>query len=213
MTAEGTSTINKLVELFHLSISKGEKVTLSMESKDRKDISISNPSGSPVGSAGSWTPPDPRSPWTWPPPPRPWPNLARSQLKRDQKRKGAFLAKKSAPSVDVKREVITEADKATILDPVDEISLTEISVKPQCDIKLWKIVRKLKNPTRKSWTPVDPEADNQFMWEQVNERDEKFDMEEIGDGSTYSKNHIEFWGTWKVKREEANEEFLKNLNN
>ena len=48
---------------------------------------------------------------------------------------------------------------------------------------------------------------------QVNEREEKFDMEEIGDGSTYSKNHIEFWCKWKVKREEANEEFLKNLNN
>ena len=48
---------------------------------------------------------------------------------------------------------------------------------------------------------------------QVNEREEKFDMEEIGDGSTYSENHIGFLGTWKVKREEANEEFLKNLNN
>ena len=38
-------------------------------------------------------------------------------------------------------------------------------------------------------------------------------MEEIGDGSSYSENHIEFWGTWKVKREETNEEFLKNSNN
>ena len=89
---------------------------------------------------------------------------------------------------------------SSILDTTD----TSPAVKPQCDIKLWKIVGKFKNPTRKSWTPVDPEADNKLLWEQVNERDEKFDMEEIGDGSTYSENHIEFWGTWKVKREETN---------
>ena len=152
MTAEGMSTINKLVELFHLSRSRGEKVSLSMESKDGKDslvFSINNPSGSPVGSAGSWTPPAPSSPWTWPPPPRPWPNLVRrkktpSQLKRDQKRKEAFLAKKAAPDAEVKKEVITEADKATIVDPVDEICLTEISVKPKSDTKLWKIVGKFK---------------------------------------------------------------------
>ena len=99
------------------------------------------------------------------------------------------------------------------MDPVDEISLTEISVNPRSDIKLWKIVGKFKNPIRQSWTPADPEADCKLLWEQVNERDGKFEMEEIGDGSSYSENHIEFWGTWKVKREETNEEFLKNSNN
>jgi hypothetical protein len=46
MTAE-TSTINKLVELFLKRKSKGERVSLSMESKDGKDsltFSINYPS-------------------------------------------------------------------------------------------------------------------------------------------------------------------------
>ena len=223
MTTEGTSTISKLVELFHLSRSKGEKVSLSMESKDGKDsliFSINNLSGSPVGQAGSWTPPAPSSPWTWPPPPRPWPHLLRrkktpSQMKRDQKRKQEFLAKKAASAADVKKEVIVvvEAEKATIVDPVDEILLTEIPAGPRPDTKLWKVVGKFKNPSRKSWLPVDPEMDCKLLWEQVEERDRKFEMEEIGDGSSYSENHIEFWGTWKVKQEETGEEFLNNSNN
>ena len=112
MTAE-TSTINKLVELFLMSRSKGERVSLSMESKDGKDsltFSINNPSGSPAGQTGNWTPPAPGSPWTWPPPPRPWPPLIRrkktpSQLRRDQKRKQDFLKKKdAAPLEDPKKD-------------------------------------------------------------------------------------------------------------
>jgi hypothetical protein len=112
MTTE-TSTINKLVELFLMSRSKGERVSLSMESKDGKDsltFSINNPSGSPAGQTGNWTPPAPGSPWTWPPPPRPWPPLIRrkktpSQDRRDQKRKQDFLEKKdTAPLEDPKKD-------------------------------------------------------------------------------------------------------------
>ena len=136
-------------------------------------------------------------------------------MKRDQKRKQEFLAKKAASAADVKKEVIVvvEAEKATIVDPVDEILLTEIPAGPRPDTKLWKVVGKFKNPSRKSWLPVDPEMDCKLLWEQVEERDRKFVMEEIGDGSRYSENHTEFWGTWKVKQEETGEEFLKNSNN
>ena len=46
-------------------------------------------------------------------------------MKRDQKRKKDFLAKKAA-SAEVKKEVIPKnVEKATIIDPVDEISLTD----------------------------------------------------------------------------------------
>jgi hypothetical protein len=75
-------------------------------------------------------------------------SLTPSQLKRDEKRKEDFLARKAAPAAEVKTEVIPEVEKATYVDPVDEISLTEISVNPRSDIKLRKIVGKFKNPTR-----------------------------------------------------------------
>ena len=163
MTAEGTSTINKLVELFLMSRSKGESACLSMESKDGKDsltFSINNPSGSPAGQTGCWTPPGTRSPWTWPPPPRPWPQLLRrkknpSQLKRDQKRKQDFLAKKSA-SAEVKEEVApknVEAEKAsgkaTIIDPVDEISLEEITVSNQEEVLIPQLDGVLESESQK----------------------------------------------------------------
>jgi hypothetical protein len=141
-----------LWSFFIFAEAKEEKFVLSMESKDGKDsiiVSINNLSGSPVGLAGSWTPPAPSSPWTCPPPPRPWPHILMrkktpSQIKRDQKRKQEFLAEKAAFAADVKKEVIVEAEKATIFDPVDEISLTEIPAGPRPDIKLWKVVDKLK---------------------------------------------------------------------
>ena len=165
MTAEGVSTISKLVDLFHLSRSKGEKVSLSMESKDGKDsltFSLNSPSGSSFGQAGSWTPPPaPSSPWTWPPLPRPWPPLFRrkktpSQLRRDQRRQQDFFAKK-ASSAEVKEEVPpknSEAEKVTMIDPVDEISLTEIpneNLKEAVNSDLFKIVGEYKNPKFKPW--------------------------------------------------------------
>ena len=132
MADEGSSTITKLMELFHLSRSKGEWVSLSMESKDGNDaitFSLNNLSGSPARQAGNWTPAS--APWTWTYP-RPRMQMSRRrktpcQLKRDQKRKTDFLAKKAA-SEDVKLENKDKAKKATIVDPEDEISLTEIRV-------------------------------------------------------------------------------------
>ena len=130
MTADRTTTINKLMELFHESRSRGEWVNLSMESKDGKDsitFSIRNPSGGPEGQTGAW-PPSSRPPWTWTPP-RTWTPPKRktpSQWKRDQKRKQEFLAKKVA-SAEVKKGVNDKVVKATL---EDEINLTEI---PQLD--------------------------------------------------------------------------------
>ena len=97
---------------------------------------------------------------------------------------------------------------------VDQNEVTEEAAgKSRYDVKLWKIVGKFKNPTTKSWTPLDPEMDCKLLWKQIEEWDEKFGMKEIGEGSSYSENHIEFWGTWKVKKNETDEEFLKNSKN
>ena len=101
-----------------MSRSKGEWVSLSMESKDGKDaitFSLNNLSGSPARQAGNWTPAS--APWSWTHP-RP-----RMQLSR----RTDFFAKKAA-SEDVKVENSDKAKKATIVDPEDEISLTEIRV-------------------------------------------------------------------------------------
>jgi hypothetical protein len=77
--------------------------------------------------------------------------------------------------------------------------------------KLWKFVGKFKNPKTKSWTIVDPEKDCKLSWEMIKDRDRNNDIEEIGEASSYFENHIEFWGTWKVKG--SREEFLQNVKN
>ena len=143
MTADGTSTINQLVELFQLSRSRKEWVNLSMESKDGKDsltFSIRNPAGAPAGQSRTWTPGS-TSPWAWPSPP-PWTTFQRrrkttSEWRRDQKRKEEFIAKKS--SIEVKEEVKETHDKlgkTTLTDPEDEIELGHISSKGNNEAKV-----------------------------------------------------------------------------
>ena len=159
MTADGTSTINQLVELFQLSKSRGEWVNLSMESKDGKDsltFSLRNPAGAPAGQSRTWTPGS-TSPWAWPSPP-PWTTFQRrrktpSQWRRDQKRREKFIAKKKS-SIEVKEEVKETHDK---IDPADEIELEEISSKGNTEAKvndLFKIEGEYKNPKFKPWATV-----------------------------------------------------------
>jgi hypothetical protein len=84
-------------------------------------------------------------------------------------------------------------------------------VEDETSEKLWKFVGKFKNPKTKAWTIVDPEKDCKLLWELIKERDRNNEMEEIGEASSYFENHIEFWGTWKVKG--SKEEFLQNAKN
>ena len=132
-----TSTIDKLVDVFRCSRSKGEVLQLFLESKNRKDsiTFILNPTGSPAGRERTWSPSTFSSA-------RPWltasqPMLRRkkspSMLRRDQRGKTEFLAKKAAfATVEVKEEPTGESDtaqKVTKVEPVlDEITLTEIPI-------------------------------------------------------------------------------------
>ena len=132
-----TTTIGKLVDLYHSSRSAGESVHLFMESKNGKDsITFSiNPSGYPAGKAESWTLGS-AQPSSWPGRKTSPPLLRRkktpSQLRRDQRRRVDFLAKKAATFVcnEVKEESIPNNDdreKANLVEPVDEITLTEFT--------------------------------------------------------------------------------------
>ena len=161
MTANGTSTINQLVDLFHQSSNRGERVTLSMESKDGKDsltFTIGNSTGSQAGLPRTLTPCSnppwalcPSQPWTPPPRRRKTP----SQWERDQKRKEDFLANKRAASLDIKKEVIEQSEKATIEIPADEINLSDIT--NENEKNLLKIVGKYKNPKFQAWSIVEAE--------------------------------------------------------
>ena len=67
---------------------------------------------------------------------------------------------------------------------------------------------------KKPWTPVDLEQDRLVLWEQLRINDKRLYMEEIGEGSSFFENHIEFWGTWRVNRNsEVDEEFLEKSEN
>ena len=217
MTANRTSTINQLVDLFHQSRNRGERVTLSMESKDGEDsltFTIGNSTGSPAGAPRPWTPcsarpwaPCPAQPWAQPPKRRKTP----SQWKRDQKRKEDFLAKKKAASQEIKEEVVDQSAKVTMEVPADEIDLSHISNENSND--LFKIIGKYKNPKFESWSNVEPGKEVKFLWEALKEDNEKKGIEEIGEGSTCFEHYFEFWGTWKVKKKEVNGDFLKNSGN
>ena len=218
MTAHGTSTINQLVDLFHQSRNRGERVTLSMESKDGKDsltFTIGNSTGSPAESPRPWTPcsyrpwaPCPGQPWATPPKRRKTP----SQWKRDQKRKQDFLAKKRTASLDIKKEGIEPSEKATTEVPEDEINLSHISSENENENEtdLFKVVGKYKNPKFQPWSMVEPDKEVKHLWEALKEDNEKKGIEEIGEGSTCFEHYFEFWGTWKVKKKEIKSDFLKN---
>ena len=224
MTADGTSTINQLVELFQLSRSRKEWVSLSMESKDGKDsltFSIRNPAGAPAGQSRTWTPGS-TSPWAWPSPP-PWTTFQRrrktpSQWRRDQKRKEEFIAKKRS-SIEVKEEVKETHDKigkTTLKDPEDEIELEQISSKGNDEAKvndLFKIEGEYKNPKLKPWTTVEPEKEFKTLWEQIKRDNEIKGIEEIGEGSATFEHCFEFWGTWRIKKPGLTIKSLENSDN
>ena len=84
--SQGNPTLNQLLDLYQQSRMKGEEASLSLETKDGKEFirfSIGTPlnAGAPAGG------------------PRRWPSRSKnktpSQLRRDQRRKEVFLAKKS----------------------------------------------------------------------------------------------------------------------
>ena len=223
MTAEGTTTIKKLMELFHESRSKGEWVNLSMESKDGKDsftLYIEHPSGGPAGQARTWATGS-RPPWTWRQP-RPWtPQRKRkspSQWKRDQKRQQDFLDKKAAKSFASadEKEKVDIAKKVTVVDLVDEINLTKIpaSVQEEVESDLFKIIGEYRDPNFKPFSVVEPEKELKVLWEKIKTENEAKGIKEIGEGSTCFEHFYEFWGTWKVEKPRRNIlEFLKSSEN
>ena len=118
------------------------------------------------------------------------------------------MAKKRAASLDIKKEVIAESEKATIKVPADKINLSHILNENEKD--LFKIVGKYKNPQFQSWSIVEPEKEVKDLWEVLTEDNKMKGIEEIGEGSTCFEHYFEFWCTWKVKKKEVNSDFLKN---
>ena len=191
-----------------------------MESKDGKDcltFSLDNLSGSPASQARNWTPAS-AIPWTWSHP-RPRIQLIRrkktpSQLKRDQKRRTDFFAKKSG-SVEIKVENSDEAEKATNVDSVDEI--TEMDVAHQEEVSENELVRTVgeyKDPKFRPWSVIEPEKECKALWERIETANKAIGIKEVGEGSTCFEHCYEFWGKWKVEKPGGTTlDVLKNLEN
>ena len=209
-----STTIDKLVDLFHCSQRKGEAVKLFLESKNGEDsITFSiNPTGSPDGGARTWSPrpvsPSPPWPCSWTPQ-KPMRILRRkktpSVLRRDQKRKVEFLAKKAAlASVEVKVDPTCNSDttqKVNLVEPVDETALTEIpdDMKEITENAIINIVGEYKNPKFKAWSFVNPEEEAKNLWKSIEDTNKTLGIKEIGEGSTCFEHCYEFWGSWKIE--------------
>ena len=131
MSTEDAPTINQLMDLFLLSRSRGEWVKLSMETKDGQDslnFSLGSPAGAPSGQPRTWRP-GTATPWTWPPPAwtRPQRRKSPSQWKMDQMRRQEFIAKK----VSTKDAKDSNEEKIVVVEPIDEIILSEIQKKEE----------------------------------------------------------------------------------
>ena len=197
MAGGDNTTMNQLMELFQKSRSRGEWVSLSMESRDGKDFvsfSIRNPAGTPAGTSRSWSPST-----------RPKRRKTPSQWRRDERRKEEFLAKKNS-AVDA---------KATLEIPKDEIDLKEMKHDQKNETpekNLYKIKGEYKNPGFKPFAVVEPEKEIKTLWEILKKDNESKEIEEIGDGSTCFEHVFEFWGTWRVKAG-MKESFLQDSRN
>ena len=143
-----------------------------------------------------------------------------SILRRDQRRKAEFLAKKAAlASVKVKEDPTCNSDKSqkvNLVEPIDEITLTEIpdDKKEITENEIMNIVGEYKNPNYKAWSVVNPEEEVKNIWKSIEEANKMIGIKEIGEGSTCFEHCYEFWGSWKLKNgSQLTTDVLKNPDN
>ena len=107
-----------------------------------------------------------------------------SMLRRDQRRKAEFLAKKAAQ-----------------VEPVDEITLTEIPI-DKTEVSENEIIN------------IVGENKNRNLWKSIDEANKKIGIKEIGEGSTCFEHYYEFWGSWKIENgSKLTIEVLRNPSN
>ena len=129
----GENTTQELLELYQKCKARGESATIFMETMNGKDITITfkvKPAGSPPAASGNF-----QNSRRWKTP---------SQLKRDQRRKEEYLAKKlekQKPACDISEGGnVDESLEAKIREPTDEISLETLDPEEVCE-KLFVIPR------------------------------------------------------------------------
>ena len=210
MAEDEPSTIKQLIDIYHSSRSRGEWVHLSLESRDGKDFlsfCVNSPAGTPAGTSETW------NPGSTPPMqgrPAAWKNLQKrrktpSQLRRDRKRREAFIAMKNA-EVKIENSVKPEFEQLSdkLLEVDDEIELTEISdeaASNECKLgELIKIEGEYKNPNFKSWSQLVLTKEAKIMWEAIKNESDAMGIEEIGEASATFEHCFEFWGTWRIKK-------------
>ena len=173
MDGANNPTFNQLLEIYQQSRSKGEWASLSLETKGGQEI-IHFTIGGPAGNqAGQYRKDQVR-------------RKTPSQLRRDQRRKVEFFAKKAAASAGSEAEEVkiepkdSEANKATLKIPSDEIHLETLKS------NTFRIKGQFKDPKRKPWLIKDnSEDEHKAFWETIEASKNKIGLEDLSDGSTY----------------------------
>ena len=170
---------------------------------------MNSPAGAPAGTLGTWRP------GSTPPcrdiaaPPSTFQKRRKtpSQMRRDQRRREAFFAKKHAEvkvENSVKPEMQQERSNPAKVEVEDEIELTEISDEAstnECKVGGFiKIEGEYKNPKFKSWSQIDPTEEVKIMWEAIKTESDVKGIKEIGEASATFEHCFEFWGTWEIKK-------------
>ena len=169
---------------------------------------MNSPSGTPEGTSGTWTPGssppcrDSGASWKTFQKRRKTP----SQLRRDQKRREAFFAKKQADlNVEISEKPERQQACNSPVEVKDEIELTEISDETASNEykigDLLKIEGVYKNPKYEyePWSQIDPREGVKIMCEAIKDDNVK-GIEEIGEASATFEHSFEFWGTWEIKK-------------
>ena len=179
----GTQNLNLLLDLYQKSKAKGEWASLLLETKNGKDIitfkiesvsaGLSAETGSPVNNfkARKKTP---------------------SQFRRDEKRKKEFLTKKNLePNESSKKVVSSDAVKALLVEPKDEINLEKPDEK--------EVEKEVSYVGEYVYgTKLDHDEIHQEIWKKldVNFKD---GVKNFFDGSTSNEKILIFWGKCSFK--------------
>ena len=201
MATENDTTLKKLLDIYQQSKNNGEWASLSLETKGGKEqihFTLGGPAGNHAGNS--------------------WKSQVRrktpSQLRRDQRRKEEFFAKKKAAldtveASDTKIEPTDDDDKkATLKIPSDEINLETLE-----SSNTFRIKGQFKDPEKKPWLKKDNSPDeHKAFWKMIDANADRIGLEDFSDGSTYIERFLEFWGDMIVKPD-TTEEHLNDLKN
>ena len=116
--------IEKVLELYQICKSRGDRASLFMETMNGKDITVNFTIKCPAGPQPAGTGSSSRRRWKTP-----------SQLRRDKERKEKFLAKKLENSTEEEKEAKIVKEPQEDVSTEEKVDCEKVLVVPSCEIK------------------------------------------------------------------------------